>query len=312
MTRTRQIWMLAILLLCGATSCIRENIDDCETPVTIDFLYFGDEVTDIFSERINRVDLFIYGEDGALVQTVACSESDLASKQGVDLRLLEGDYRIVCWGNAKAKTHIEADAETPVIGENSWFEGTQCTGIDPLYFGETTITVPRTLRPVRDTVIYQSSHITIKVNMEGFANEANFDPTGSGIPAATKAAEEPLVTLTHEDLSAYIDFNNIPQDELTDYYPVLTDYPEAEDSYTALYRVPKFPNSTASQLVIRRNDTSEELYRRPFADILEDLGIDVKRRDEVTVELTIRVLLVNGIVNIEVVGWNSEIVFPNF
>ncbi|HIZ87775.1 MAG TPA: FimB/Mfa2 family fimbrial subunit [Candidatus Coprenecus pullistercoris] len=308
MARTRQIWILAILFLCGATACIRENIDDCETPVTLDFLYFGDEPVDIFSQRIKTVDLFIYGQNGDLVQTVTCSEADLASRQGVDLRLLEGEYRIVCWGNAGENTHIEAEGSTPRIGETSWFEGTECSGIDPLYFGEKTITVPRTLRPVRDTVIYNSSHITIAVNMIGFANADNFDQmsTSTAVPASSDA----IVTLSHEDLSAWIDFTHVPSEELTDYVPELSVSSETEDTYTTLYRVPKFPNSTVSELAIRRNDTGEQLYRRSFADILETLGIDVTERDELTIKLDIRISNMNGIVQIDVIGWSSEIVYP--
>ena len=311
MTRKRQI-LLAILLLCGATACIRENIDDCETPVTLDFRYFGDGIVDMFSDRIKTVDLFVYRADGELVQTVSCTESELDA-QSVQLRLLEGDYRIVCWGNAWDNTHMEAEADEPYLGESSWFDGEDCQGIDPLYFGETEITVPRTLKPVRDTIIYNCSHISIAVNLIGFANADNFfTASQSGISRATNPddTEDALVTLCHEDLSAHISFENTPGSTLTDYLPELTPHTEYDDSYLAFYRVPKFLNSTGSSLVIKRNDTGEELYRRPFADILEDLDIDVESRDELSLELSIRVWSMNGEVHIEIVGWNTEIIYP--
>lgn len=310
MTRSRQIWILAVLFLCCATACIRENIDDCETPVTLDFLYFGDGIIDIFPDRIRTVDLFVYGENGDLATTVSCSEEDLASDQGVDLRLMPGNYRIVCWGNAGEMTHIEADADTPRLGETSWFEGTECSGIDPLYFGETTLTVPRTLRPVRDTVIYTCSHISIQVIMEGFANADNFHTDNTGGAPAKTADAEPLITFSHEDLSAWIDFENTPSEETADYTPELVDYTEKEDSYVTLYRVPRFPNETGSQLTIERNDTGEEIYRRSFADILQSLEMDVTSRDEISISLNIRVWSKDGEVNIDIVGFDSEIVFP--
>ena len=77
-----------------------------------------------------------------------------------------------------------------------------------------------------------------------------------------------------------------------------------------VYRVPKFSNSTSSVLSIVRNDTGEELYRRPFADIMDVLGIDVESRDEIYVELRIRVWVMGSEVKIEITGWNTEIVFP--
>lgn len=311
MTRKRQI-LLAILLLCGATACIRENIDDCETPVTLDFRYFGDGIVDMFSDRIKTVELFVYRADGELVQTVSCTESELDA-QCVQLRLLEGDYRIVCWGNAWENTHLEAEADEPYLGESSWFDGEDCQGIDPLYFGETEIIVPRTLKPVRDTIIYNCSHISIAVNLIGFANADNFyTASSSDISRATRSddTEDALVTLYHEDLSAHISFENTPGSTLTDYLPELSPHTEYDDSYLAFYRVPKFLNSTGSSLVIKRNDTGAELYRRPFADILDDLGIDVESRDELSLELSIRVWSINGEVHIEIVGWNTEIIFP--
>ncbi|HIZ85971.1 MAG TPA: FimB/Mfa2 family fimbrial subunit [Candidatus Coprenecus stercoravium] len=309
MTRARQILLIPVLLLLlGATACIRENIDDCETPVTLEFMYFGDGPVDVFSDRIQSVELFVYSDKGELVQTVSCPQEALASNQGAQLRLLEGSYRIVCWGNVLDNTHIEAEAETPHIGEASWFEGSSCSGIDPLYFGETSITVPRTLRPVRDTVIYTCAHISISVNLLGFADASNF--TTASRSAAANGQDSAIVTLVHEDLSAHIDFHNTPSETLTDYTPDLIGHPEKEDSYLATYRVPRFTNSTTSQLVLYHNDTGAELFRRPLADILEGLGIDVESRDELNIELNIHVWNSNGEVHIQVVGWDTEIVFP--
>lgn len=308
MTRIFRILVPVLMMLLAVTaSCIRENTDDCETPVKIHFLYFGDGAVDIFHDRISSVKLYVYGADGKLVRTALCSESELAANQGTDLRLPEGEYQIVCWGNAEDRSHVEAETQNPVIGETSWFDGTRCSGIDPLYFGQTTITVPRTLKPVRDTVIYNSSHHAIKVTMQGFANADNFTVASAG--PDTKDAE-PLVTLCHEGLSAYIGFDNSPAEEYTDYYPELVDDTDNEDSYVTVYRVPKFSNSTSSVLSIVRNDTGEELYRRPFADIMDVLGIDVESRDEIYVELRIRVWVMGSEVKIEITGWNTEIVFP--
>lgn len=49
MKASRYISALAAVILCLA-SCIRENIDDCDTPVEIDFVYYGNGIVDIFPE----------------------------------------------------------------------------------------------------------------------------------------------------------------------------------------------------------------------------------------------------------------------
>ena len=50
MKALRYISALLIACMCLA-GCIRENIDDCETPVDLEFQYFGNGIVDIFPDR---------------------------------------------------------------------------------------------------------------------------------------------------------------------------------------------------------------------------------------------------------------------
>ena len=54
MKALRYISALLIACMC-LTGCIRENIDDCETPVDLEFQYFGNGIVDIFPDRIDSV-----------------------------------------------------------------------------------------------------------------------------------------------------------------------------------------------------------------------------------------------------------------
>ena len=57
-----------MLLVALTTGCIKEDLDSCDTNLI--FRYFGDGTKDIFPEKIEKVDLYVYSENGALVETI--------------------------------------------------------------------------------------------------------------------------------------------------------------------------------------------------------------------------------------------------
>ena len=58
--------ILYILLLVTVTGCIKENLDDCET--TLYFSYLGDGTKEIFPQKIEKVDMYIYNQNNVFVQ----------------------------------------------------------------------------------------------------------------------------------------------------------------------------------------------------------------------------------------------------
>lgn len=305
--------LAAIFALSAFTGCIRENVDDCETPVELKFLYFGNGIVDIFQERIDSVLMYIYElPSNSLQKTTRISKDDLLKMQGAKLRLVPGDYRIVCWGNAGDGSVIDLDGKR--LMDREYAENGTSDGIEELYFGDVILTVPLTLRPVEETVVYEASYIMMKVELLGFGNIGNIsvnpvEGTSSTIQYA--GGSNQLVTLAHENHSAHIDFDNQPSDDvLTDYIPVLSAHPDEEDSYITDYLVPRFDNGTGATLSIYRNDTGELFYSRPMSELMDELGIVIDDRNEQLVHLKLKTYVSGGEVHVEVLGWNSEIVFP--
>ena len=308
MKALRYISALLIACMC-LTGCIRENIDDCETPVDLEFQYFGNGIVDIFPDRIDSVLMYVYElPSGRLRQTMEISKEELAARQGADLRLNPGNYRIVCWGNAGEGSSI--DTEGKVITSSEYAGGDVPSGIEELYFGTVDLNVPQTLRAVKETVVYEASYIMMKVELLGFAALRSSGAVGS-MSADENGAADATVSLTHGNHSALIDFTNTPSDEVTDYVPVLADHPDEDDSYVADYLVPRFDNDTEARLRIVRNDSGETLYDRPLSGIMDDLGITIDERNEQMVNIRFRLTQSEGgHLTIDVVGWNTEIVFP--
>ena len=97
-----------MLLVALTTGCIKEDLDSCDTNLI--FRYFGDGTKDIFPEKIEKVDLYVYSENGALVETIGLDQGDLRNNQGTPLNLPAGKYRVVGWGNSKNDTRINQAA----------------------------------------------------------------------------------------------------------------------------------------------------------------------------------------------------------
>ena len=307
MKALRYISALFSAFMC-LTGCIRENIDDCETPVDLEFQYFGNGIVDISPDRIDSVLMYVYElPSGRLHQTMEISREELAVRQGADLRLIPGDYRIVCWGNAGEGSAI--DTEGHVITSSEYAGGDVPSGIEELYFGTVDLNVPLTLQAVKETVVYEASYIMMKVELLGFAALRS-----AGVLAmynGENSAADATVSLTHGNHSALIDFTNTPSDEVTDYVPVLYDHPDEDASYVADYLVPRFDNGTEARLSIVRNDNGEAIYDRPLSDIMDDLDITVDERNEQMVNIRFRLAQSeDGELTIDVIGWNTEIVFP--
>ena len=307
MKALRYISALIIACVC-LTGCIRENIDDCETPVDLEFQYFGNGIVDIFPDRIDSVLMYVYElPSGKLRQTMEISKEELAARQGADLRLNPGDYRIVCWGNAGEGSSI--DTEGKVITSSEYAGGDVPSGIEELYFGTVDLNVPQTLRAVKETVVYEASYIMMRVELLGFAKLGS-PSVGTSALSARDAVSDATVALTHGNHSAVIDFANNPSDEATDYVPTLSGHPDEENSYIADYLVPRFDNDTEARLNIVRNDTGETIYDSPLSAIMDDLDITVDERNEQMVNIRFRLSQTETGLTIDVVGWNTEIVFP--
>ena len=69
----KKVIMLYALLLVTVTGCIKENLDDCETILYFDYL--GDGTRDIFLQKIEKVDMYIYNEDHVCIQKTALDKS---------------------------------------------------------------------------------------------------------------------------------------------------------------------------------------------------------------------------------------------
>ena len=133
--------ILYILLLVTVTGCIKENLDDCET--TLYFSYLGDGTKEIFPQKIEKVDMYIYNQNNVFVQKTVLNRKELNRQRGTTLNLPSGQYHIICWGNSLNDTRINegSSLQNNLVGAPHYFTKELISTNDSLYFGEREITI---------------------------------------------------------------------------------------------------------------------------------------------------------------------------
>ena len=295
-----------LLILLGAafcllTGCIREDRSDCSCDVFLDFLYTGDGQTDIFPDKIDKVNMYVYSAaDRSLAGEYELDKAALTEHQGIHLYLRPGNYRIVCWGNAADRTHIHKVYDEAKVAEPVWFKSDEFfTGNDELYFSELEISVPETLRDVEDTCNFECSHIDMYVQLKGFK--------GAIGPDGQKAD----IAVAHTGLPAYTDFFNVPaQNEKCEVIPEIHDDPDNEDSYILKYHVLRFSEQEETAIDIRDLEGNSILDDGPISvtDFISNYGVEI---DDVQ-EASVAIKLTLGPVGVEVADWNIVDVKPGF
>mgnify|MGYP002517331385 CR=1 FL=1 len=84
------------LLLAGglSASCIREDNSDCYNVYNLALSYLGDDAQEIFSDKINTVDLYVFDSNSTFVSSSRLSDADVEARMTRLPYLEEGTYRI--------------------------------------------------------------------------------------------------------------------------------------------------------------------------------------------------------------------------
>lgn len=283
--------ILYILLLATVTGCIKENLDDCET--TLYFDYRGDGTQDIFLQKIEKVDMYIYNESNVCIQKTVLNKSELRRQQGTTLNLPSGQYHIVCWGNSLDDTKVNdgTSLKNSFVGAPHYFTKELISTNDSLYFGERDIAIANEGYRV-DTVPFSSAHIKMQIELEGL-DASDLRATGSPI------------TVEMGNLSSTVDFAKTFSNEHITYYPPVK-FDSGTQKFGAKFNVLRFNNENEVYLQLRNAQTLEGIYTLPLKGFMKDNDITVDGINEAAVGIRI---LFNGTA-ITVKPWNEEVIRP--
>lgn len=248
--------LIVTLILCTiavlASSCINENSEGClpKENLILRFSYNNNNGTDIFPETIQKVDIFIFDQQGKLVLQQTKEQTELADFSGSKLELPPGKYRIVCWGNAFDKTGFTGVAIGQKL-ENVFLHYTKGMGTtfpvngDPLHYAPSRaefttgfwITIPDT-EIVMATIPFNSAHIKIEVYIKGLQDKS---PQGELLAPIVEVTEMPEgYTFDRQPFGSSISFRDF------------SSYKQPTEPATITFHTPLFTPETPAHVLIRK------------------------------------------------------------
>ena len=287
------------LLLSGglSASCIKEDHSDCRNTYCLALSYMGDESTEIFAQKIDRVQMYVFDEQNNCVVTEQLSDSDVEARLTTLPALIPGTYRIVCIANAY-NTGVEnlssGNFDQIVFADNDYIGGKTVSGNDPLYWSSIDyeikpFDVTRTVET--RTTYFESSHYDIYVEV-------------AGIPEMTGSSGYPSVQLV--GVSPQTDFNNKAKGEPVTYHM----NPEHDGQMTIVAEncIMRHEDQTAVVLKVTSADGAT-LAEVNFADHIAKNNIDVSKNECL---IPFRIEVKSADVQITVPEWYVQSIKPEF
>ncbi len=144
MKLTNTVFCLTTLLAIAATSCIREDLDECLSTNRLSFSYKGDGTTEIFPDKICRVEMFVFDAENRCVNSALLSQDEVANRVTVLPPLAAGDYRIICLGNThdtRTDGTASGDYGRMTFAAADYLDRETVSGNDSLYYASASYTI---------------------------------------------------------------------------------------------------------------------------------------------------------------------------
>lgn len=299
MKLTNTIFCLT-LLAAAATSCIREDLDDCLSTNKLLLSYKGDGTTEIFPDKICRVEMFVFDAENRCVSSSILPKEQVESRTATLPPLAAGDYRIVCLGNTH-DTRVEGletgDYGRMIFAAGDYFDGNTVSGNDSLYYATTSYTVQpykgREEKNQTKIIEFASSHYDLVVEV-------------AGVPAQNRASG-PVLEIC--GVTPCTDFENSVCGEATDYL-LETEYDAAEAQLTARTNIMRHKNHEDVDVCFRLSEGDDPLVKVNLAEFLAAHPVIDCSKHEVLIP--IRIEFKSGEVTVSLPEWYIEHVKPEF
>lgn len=271
---------LKSILLCSLAfillSCIREDLSECPPPINLEltFSYRGDmDDPSMFVHHIDQVTLMVYDENEKMVLSLDLNKNDLTTRQGVELCLEPGNYKIICWGNAHEHTELYQceSFTTGTLHHPSLNKNERIPTNSHLYYGSYNVQIPNK-GTVQGDIPFRSAHINVEVYVRNATTTTNVSAERTQIEA--------------HNLMPQYNMGMFPtQAYSTTYYPETTFNTEKE-LVQALFQVFRFDDN--NPVLIEVKDRSGQMSCHvQLKRYMADNKISVNSKNEATVAVLV-------------------------
>lgn len=283
--------LLSALLL---NACIGEDMDACiekeMNNLTLSFSYTDGDGREIFSDKIDQVDIFIFDQAGLFVCTESVSKTSLSIFAGVQMNLSPGTYRIVCWANSFDNTMFNLLDNNISFGDafihNSLWDGDALfINGDPLYYGqpiqdessssqELIVTVPEK-EEASATISFCPAHITIEVFVIGL------EDTSIG-------GESLAPTIELAEIFTHYNFEMQTLDATISYRDISTFHSIDEQKIAAsCFYTPLFKEDTPIEVRVKKTSDQSIVTDFSLADFIIENNITINPIGETVIPILI-------------------------
>ena len=154
------------------TGCVWEDLDDCYR-VSLKMSYTGDGETDMFFEKISKVDLYIFDENGKFQDVLSYDGTDAQTLIFPEFKLDPGTYEIVAIANDYDKTEIKIgdNLENSYFGSPHYTASGESIGHDDNYWSYLRIEMGSQAL-LAYTLEFESSHIDVSLEISCLSPDA--------------------------------------------------------------------------------------------------------------------------------------------
>lgn len=187
--------LLAASLLCFASSCIKEDLSECNPGVLLKYDYsLNPERTNLFGAEVGKVTVYVFDENGLYYDCFSDEGQHLTNDWQMRLPLPTGNYTTVTWGGALStyrigatntdETAFQSELKKGVTHIDNFMltaekDGQPLTRLDDLYQGKADVTSvynPETATMVDLMKNTKKLTVTVEDQMLG-RNRASADET---------------------------------------------------------------------------------------------------------------------------------------
>ena len=302
------LYLIALLFNSG---CVRDFNDDCPADATfiLMFEYRDRTGNDIFDDRVQRVDVFVYDDNNLLIQRQSINKEQLTAFAGTELTdLCPGRYRVVVWGNMNDKhsfsgVHLGSlfsDARLSHVSENSG-EPLLYAPATPLNASASTFIIHVSGTETRSaTISFSRAHKRIEVYVVGFENRA--ETLGE------------LPTISVEGVSAHYDFDRVASENRIAFQSdaVARTQGNRQIAFAGFY-TPLFEQNNPKLIHVKSADNNV-VYTVNLRDFLAN-NAEIVFEDTDVPDMVISVLISFNMdlsVDISIPKWEENIVSPEY